>query len=157
MEITQPSSNQLIVRLRPVLLWLFTGVFGLVGLWILFHAGNLFGVIFVAISIVITGSVGQVVTCVFDKAVGQLALKRQGLFGTQVTEHRLRTISNIQVDESSSDDGITYRVNILFTTGECLPLTAYYSSGRQEKQNAADRICAFLNLNDSTPPAHGNR
>jgi hypothetical protein len=102
--------------------------------------GICFAVGFVAISM------GQLVTCLFDKSLGSFTLKRQGLFGTEVIEHQIREIANVQMEEFTDSDGSTYRVSIVLTSGNCLPLTSYYSSGRKSKQETTERICTFLNL-----------
>lgn len=157
MKITQPRSNQLILEHQPLLVWLFGGVFGVAGLWMIFHSGGVAWLIPVAISVFIITSMGQIVTCVFDKAEGRFTLKQQGVFGTKMIEQRIRDISDIQVEQSVSSEGTTYRVTIRFTTGEHVPLTEYYSSGITDKQKTADRIRAFLNLSDSTAPSDGSR
>ncbi len=91
--------------------------------------------------------VGQVVTCRFDKTLGSMTLKRQGLLGTKVTEHLIRQILDVRVEESTDSDGdSTYRVSFKLKSGDRLPLTSYYSSGKESKQQTADRIRRFLNL-----------
>lgn len=156
MEIIQTRRNQLIIRHYPLLVWFTVGVFGLVG-GAVFFAGNLIGLVFVAFSVLFMKFGGQIVTCIFDKAEGRFTLKRHGVFGTNVIERRIQNIADIQVEESGSGENMTYRVTTRFTTGEPVPLTDYYTSGRTDKQKTADRIRAFLDLRNSTPPSDGSR
>ena len=85
-----------------------------------------------------------VVTCIFDKTLNTLTIKRQGLLGTKVIEHRLDEIKDVLIEE---DDG-TYRVTIVLVGELSLPLTSYYSSGRKSKQETVSCIKSFLTLNN---------
>ncbi|MDD1428888.1 DUF4564 domain-containing protein [Dolichospermum sp. ST_sed9] len=85
-----------------------------------------------------------VVTCIFDKTLNTLTIKRQGLLGTKVIEHRLNEIKDVLIED---DDG-TYRVTIVLVGELSLPLTSYYSSGRKSKQETVSCIKSFLTLNN---------
>jgi len=85
-----------------------------------------------------------VVTCIFDKTLNTLTIKRQGLLGTKVIEHRLDEIKDVLIED---DDG-TYRVTIVLVGELSLPLTSYYSSGRKSKQETVSCIKSFLTLNN---------
>lgn len=106
----------------------------------------IFGSVFIIVGFFVGVCWGQIVTCQFDKTLGSLILKRKGLFGTQVAEHRIKDIKDVQVQTSTSSDGSTYRVSIVLLAGEHLPVTMYYSSGRESKQKTADCIRKFLSL-----------
>jgi hypothetical protein len=85
-----------------------------------------------------------VVTCIFDKTLNTLTIKRQGLLGTKVIEHRLDEIKDVLIEEG---DG-TYRVTIVLVGELSLPLTEYYSSGTKSKQETVLCIKSFLTLNN---------
>lgn len=85
-----------------------------------------------------------VVTCIFDKTLNTLTIKRQGLLGTKVIEHRLNEIKDVLIED---DDG-TYRVTIVLVGELSLPLTSYYSSGSKSKQETVSCIKSFLTLNN---------
>jgi hypothetical protein len=102
----------------------------------------LFGGIFVTVFFVIVYS-SPVVTYVFDKTLNTLTISPRDLFGKKVIQARLSEIEDVQV-ETGSDD--TYRVSIVLVSGKRLPLTLYYSSGRESKQQIALHIKNFLNL-----------
>ncbi len=103
----------------------------------------LFGGIFVTAGLI--PLLARVVTCVFDKTLDTLTVKRQGLLGTEFIEHRLSEIKDVRVEESTNSDGSTSRVNIVLVSGS-LPLTYNYSSGKTREQETASYIRSFLNL-----------
>ncbi|MEH2397304.1 hypothetical protein [Nostoc sp.] len=89
----------------------------------------------------------RVVTCVFDKTLDTLTVKQQGLLGTKFIEHRLSEIEDVLVEKSTTNHSSNYRITIALVSGDRLPLTSYYSSGRTSKQETASCIKSFLNLN----------
>lgn len=111
--------------------------------WFMFMVGGVFVVAGLAVAVV----VGEIVVCEFNKNSGSMILKRHSLLGTKVVERHIHEINNVQIEESHSNDGSTYRVSLVFTTGDRLPLTSYYSSGRQSKQAIAERLQKFLQIN----------
>jgi len=111
--------------------------------WFMFMVGGIFVVAGLAVAVV----VGEIVVCEFNKDSGSLTLKRHSLLGTKVVERHIQEIKDVQIEESHSSDGSTYRVSLVFTTGDRLPLTSYYSSGKQAKQAIADHLHKFLQLN----------
>lgn len=107
----------------------------------------LFGGVFTASSLFILVFGSQVVTCVFDKMLGTFTLRRQGLFGREITEHQIGEIVDVRVEEQTDSDGSTYLICIIMRSGECLPLTRYSSSGKRGHQETADCLRRFLKLN----------
>ena len=89
-----------------------------------------------------------VVTCIFDKTLNTLTIKRQGLLGTKVIEHRLDEIKDVLVEHNVIEDSEGYRVTIVLVGELSLPLTSYYSSGRKSKQETVSCIKSFLTLNN---------
>jgi hypothetical protein len=88
----------------------------------------------------------RIVTCVFNKTLNTLTVKRQGFLGTEVIEHGLREIKNVLVEELTDSEGSNYRVSIVLVSGDRLPLTSYYSSGRKSQQRTVSCIKNFLNI-----------
>ena len=116
MKVVHRSQSLLILQERPVILWIFGGMTIAIGLFIATFTQeqvNLFGKILFA-GIFIASGIFMIltpfVTYRFDRQIGNLILKRQGLFGTKVVEHRLSEIQDVQVEESTDSDGSTYRV-----------------------------------------------
>jgi hypothetical protein len=66
---------------------------------------------------------------------------------TNVIQQTLNDIVDVLVEEWED----TYRVSIMLTSGESLPLTHVYSSGRNEKQRVASCIQEFLGLSKGKP------
>lgn len=103
-----------------------------------------FGALFVAAGLFVV-SMGQAVTCTFDKPLDRMSLKRQGLLGTKVIERSHREILAARVEVSTDGEGdSTYRVSLALVSGDLLPLTSYYSRGKESKQKAVDYIQTFL-------------
>jgi hypothetical protein len=110
--------------------------------WFMLMIGGVFVVVGLAVAVVM----GEIVVCEFDRSSGNLTLKRHSVLGTKVIERRIRDIEDVRIEESHGSDSSTYRVSLVFTMGDRLPLASYYSSGRQSKQAIADHLCQFLNL-----------
>jgi len=109
----------------------------------------LIGGFFIASASFVLLSYSQIVTCVFDRTLGTFTLKQQGLFGTKITEYQIGEIVDIRVEELKDSDGSTYGLGIILRSGERLPLTRYYSSGKRHSyQEIADRLRQFLKLNN---------
>lgn len=103
-----------------------------------------FGALFVAAGLFVV-SMGQAVTCTFDKTLGRMSLKRQGLLGTKVIERSHREILATRVEVSTDGEGdSTYRVSLALVSGDPLPLTSYYTGGKESQQQAVDCIQRFL-------------
>jgi len=60
-----------------------------------------------------------------------------------VSSASLQHVQGAEVAQSCDDEGCTYRVELSTAEGT-VPLTSYYSSGSQSKQETADRVNAFL-------------
>ena len=80
---------------------------------------------------------GSIMTCMVDKAIGTSTLKQQGLLGTKVIEHQIWEIAGIRVEELKYIVSGTYRIGIVMRSGECLPLTRYYTGKRHHQETAA--------------------
>nr|WP_290223594.1 transmembrane domain-containing protein [Trichocoleus desertorum] len=108
--------------------------------WFMLMIGGVFVVVGLAVAVV----VGEIIVCEFNKGSGNLTVKHHSVLGTKVIERHLHEIDDVRIEESRSNDGSTYRVSLVFTTGDRLPLASYYSSGRQSKQAIVDRLQKFL-------------
>lgn len=70
-------------------------------------------------------------------------LRQVRLLGFTVREETLPRVFGATIDESCDSDGCTYRV-VLQTEAADMPLTAYYSSGLQRKEQVVSELNAFL-------------
>lgn len=92
-----------------------------------------------------------VITCTFDKEVDHMIIKRWRWFGEKIFEHSINEISDVKVEDSSTDEGSVYRVTLTLSSGENVSLTRSYTSGFEEKQYIAKLIKSFLNLGRFKP------
>ena len=87
---------------------------------------------------------------VLDKTEGAARLTRYTIGGKQVSEYLLSEVSTAEVARSggthhhSRRGSSTYRIELLLTNGERVPLTNYYTGGALTKQLQADKIRSFL-------------
>ncbi len=125
MKIVQETPNLLILRLRPILLWIIAGIFVPVGLFVLTTLGK-----------------ATTFTCTRTEPTN-CQLVASGLLGSQSKQIPLNMLQGAKVEEDNSDDGNTYRVIILTSSGD-IPFTSYLSYGESDKQAIASHINQFL-------------
>lgn len=114
--------------------------------------GLLFLVAFGGGGLAILFGFGKIVTCEFDKTLGQLMLTRQGLLGgPRQQQYSLRQIVGARVERSHGSDGDTFRSALVLQSGEGIPLTSYYSSGRAKEERTVACISTFLGLSAGEP------
>lgn len=144
-KLLEQTPNKLVFRLRPTFDWGFGFAFGGAGLILLVYtslyiSGFLFFLSFLTIA------QSSVKTCTFDKERDRMTIKRQYWFGEKILNHSINEISDVEVEYSSGNGGSVYRVTLILSSGEQLPLTRSYTSGIEEKQRIAELIKNFLNL-----------
>lgn len=109
----------------------------------------LFGLIFVGVGLAVMWFMGAQTTLACARPgprTGTCTLTQTNLFGrvNRAESLRLTEIERAEVQVSVDDDGSdTYRV-VLRTERGTVPFTDYYSSGRTDKRETADRLNAFL-------------
>ncbi|MEC4895241.1 MAG: hypothetical protein SAL07_06660 [Oscillatoria sp. PMC 1051.18] len=149
-EIVRLTPTQLLLRVRPIYLWL-VGIFVAIAalyliisyryeveqLWLLYL---LLGGWLVLTFLFLISS--EVITCRFDKVLGMMTLKQKTLLGTKVTKYPLWEIRQVGLDKLVS----SYRVVILFHNGNYVFLPGYYSSEKKTKQHVVLSIAKFLNI-----------
>lgn len=153
MKIVGQTPTKLILREVPWLLWLVCGSF-LLPIQFLFSSADLgtkffAGVLFPSIGLFVAARYGQIITYTFDKTRGRMFEKRQGLIETKVIEHRIETISGIQLQEGSTPEpgkSPTYRIILVLASGRSVTLGLFYSSGLRGKQAISETIATFLNV-----------
>ncbi len=89
------------------------------------------------------GSSAQTVDCtVLNSWFGLFTFNEQGL----------RDVRQAEIGEYCDEDGdCTYRLELVTGLGSRIPLTAFYSTGRAEKQAAQEQINAFLQSPGAEP------
>ncbi|MEA5549554.1 hypothetical protein VB713_00925 [Anabaena cylindrica UHCC 0172] len=92
---------------------------------------------------------GSSIICFFDKEANFMTLTRSrwlGIFGKEVTQHKLDELVDVKVERTDGEEGFIYRVVFAFNSGKILPLTHVYSSGSASKYQRSKIIKDFLNL-----------
>jgi hypothetical protein len=80
-----------------------------------------------------------------DRGKGLVTLQKSSLITKSSDEIMFGDLAGAEVEQSSSSDGNTYRVALVQRNGQRTPLTSFYSSGYQGKQDLANEINRFLN------------
>ncbi|MBL1176029.1 cytochrome b-245 chaperone 1/Eros family protein [Pantanalinema sp. GBBB05] len=149
MKLVQQTHDQLTVTLVPLLFWGIGIVLLLLAAGLQSFVAKLF---LLGFSVLILFGLGETATCRFNKATGQVLLKRWNLLGSKRVRCSIRDVIGVDIQTAHGDSNDVYRVCLTLAQGELFPLTTYYSSGRQEKQEVADKIRRFLNLPKNTDP-----
>lgn len=81
----------------------------------------------------------------FNKSENLATHYRQGLSGMRVSQYTLDEITDAMVTSSRDSDGDrTYRIDLITKSGELIPMTSWYSSGYDRKQETAVLIREFI-------------
>ena len=96
---------------------------------------------------------GQTTTLVCQRTKSGIDCRVEGNFmGIRMRRTEIPQLQSAEVESSTSSDyGTTYRVVLVSKSGK-VPLTSSYSGGRDSKQEAVDRINAFI-ANPSGQPS----
>jgi len=114
----------------------------------------LFGLVFIVLGIFFMFIFGQVtdLSCSKTAAGRTQCVKGVKFLGViPLSSSEFRDVYRAEVEESCDDDGCSYRVVLTSMDGE-RPLTSYYTSGWDSKQELAGQINAFIgsNMNGGT-------
>ena len=165
MKIVASTPTQLIIRDTAMALRAFGAVIVLVGAIIIWIGvdrdpdGRVTIVPVVLGSLVVLAGLAMLLlpprkTFAFSKTerVFVIATERSGRVERETIP--LRDIADVSLDESTSDDGATYRIAVTLTDRRRIPWTSYYSSGHVAKRTVVDLVREFLDLEPS--PALGS-
>ncbi len=131
MKIVQQTSSELTLRLRPVGLWIFGGIFAAAGLAVIVFFGR-----------------ATALTCKrVEPTQVSCELTESGLPGVQLREISVSGLYGAEVETHTNSDGNTYRVVLLTSEGK-VPFTVIYSSGSEAKQITASHIATFVHTSE---------
>ncbi len=88
-------------------------------------------------------------TVTADRPSGTLTVRYRSPLRSLVKEYPLTEIASVEVDSSrSSSNGssTTYRLTLVLTSGNRVPLRSYYSSGYREKERKARQLREYMGL-----------
>lgn len=146
------NDRQMTITQAPWILIIFT-LASAASIGVLFYFGQSWqiGLWGVAICLVLLAIFGEITTCTLDQDLRMVRFKRLHLWKSGERELRFDEINTVAVESSRSDGSTTYRVSFVLKSGEKIPLTNYYSSGRKGKQRQAQKISDFISATRFTP------
>lgn len=161
MDILEQTSTRLVLRYRPVHIWLQSGLLAVASLFPTPQAGLseklLFTAIALTIAIVCLITRGDLVTYRFDRNSGLCSLERSGLRGTRTTRFQARQVSHLTVDErryyrrrSSFRRRYVYWVYVDLLSGDRLALSSAAFFDSRKAMQAASLVSDFLGLRPYT-------
>jgi hypothetical protein len=109
-------------------------------------SATLYGLVFTACGCVLSLIFGQaaILTCNrIEPSQIECVRQTKWLRWVPVGEQSIPELRGAEVGQSCDEDGCTYRVELNTAEG-LIPLTTYFSSGAGPKQEATERINAFL-------------
>lgn len=147
MKVTRRTDTELELHDSAALVWLIVGVFGIGGMWVLVHEGELliaaaFAVVVVALAL----AFAITTTCRFDRVAGELTCVRRSLLKKSQTRHPLAEIVGARTERSSARQSQAFRVVVVMSSGAVVPLTTQFTSGRGQHEHVAKVIRDFLGL-----------
>lgn len=157
MEILEKTPTKLILRHRPLGLWMIAGicivlipfllmVMAITNTWIFYLFWfPLLPIFSIILGVFIWLYAGQSVRCRFDKVQGVVTLQRQGWRQKQVIEYPLREIINVELD-SRSREAATQQIVLVLRTGHAQPLSLNHNANWKDKQATLDTIREFLGM-----------
>lgn len=160
MEILEKTPTKLILRHRPLGLWMAAGIcivlipfllilLAVTNTWIFylfwFPLLPIFSILF---GVFILLYAGQSVSCRFDKVQGVVRLQRQGWRQKQVIEYPLREIINVELDSRTRESAVNQRIVLVLRTGHAQPLSLNHNADWKDKQATLDTIREFLGMTD---------
>ena len=141
----QTDPNLLVVKQRPVLLWLVSASLAIPGLVLLFSPGLLLpGLICLGAGLGVL-LIASVDTLTLDRNRSRFSLQRRYPWRSSIKEYRLDELSGFELERNrDSDGGSTYRIIAVLASGESVPLTSVYTSGREGKRRRMEMLNQWL-------------
>lgn len=89
------------------------------------------------------------ITCFFDRELDRVTIERRNLFGSKSSDYNISDITAVKLESTSDSDGAYFRLTLLLTSGQKVPLTYTFTSDCREKQHIANQLQKFLGLGKS--------
>lgn len=149
----EKNPNQLVIKDYPVALWIFGGIAFVTGAYfIVSRAAFVVGLIALGIGILVS-LLPPVVTVIADRGREILILRKRALLRRSEEEYPFWDIDSVEVERSHDSEGsTTYRVALVLSSGEWVPLRGYYSSGLSTKEKQARRLREFIGVTGLESP-----
>jgi hypothetical protein len=145
------SGNRLQLRSLPWGLWITSGLFVVIGfLPVFFDDGNKSLLWLSAGGLLLIVLLTKITTFSADRGSGKVMLTNWSpLHGTQIREIPTNDIAQVSIQQTAGRKGPATRVALVLTSAEQVPLTDYYSGGRNANAAAAERLSDFLALDSA--------
>ena len=147
------DSNKLIIREFPILLWLFGGLFILVGLSLMQKQATLIGgVILTLIGAFFGLFMAFITTICADRTNRLVTLQQQSLIRNIHREIPFGDIVDFEIETSQSRrGGKTYRMVVALSTGVKVPIHDVFSTGYLDKDKKVRQLNEFIGLQEREP------
>ena len=89
-------------------------------------------------------AISPYITCSLEREFNLVTIERRNLFSKKTFDYKISDIVAVKVEEQSDIESATYRLTLLLTSGEKVPLTYGFTSGWKEKQQIANQLQNFL-------------
>lgn len=145
----QNDPNVLVIKESPRILWLICGMLAIFGLFILFIPGTLAGGLVSALILLTFSAAGLMLssenTIILDKNLNRFSLRRRYIWRTTTQEHPLDEILGFELEKHRDSDGDrVYRITAVLKSGETVPFTSAYTSGRERKRQRVEQLNQWL-------------
>jgi hypothetical protein len=153
MHVIERTASRLVLQEKPWLIGFVGGLFVVAGGFVAVTSDErLFGLAFVALGALLILAFANTVTAVFDRATSRFTRSVRGLVRNNEITHSLEDIVSVRVDAShSGNPSRSYRITLGRSSGDPVPLTTDYSSGKGDKDRLAGVIREFLSEAPEVP------
>jgi hypothetical protein len=154
----QSDPNLLVIKKSARVQWLIFICLMLFGLSMLVIPGWMSGGLVASLILMIIGLAGLLLsaenTITLDRNSNRFSLRRRYLWRTTFREHPLDQVTGFELQSSHDSDGDrTYRIAIVLDTGEEIPFTTAFSSGRESKRRKVEQLNQWLGQGGTQPAA----
>jgi hypothetical protein len=102
---------------------------------------------------VLVNMTSEIVTCTFDRSLGQITIERRGIRYSRIFQYPLQELVRVEVEKAvrrirtgrrSGQHVTEFGVVLIFKSGDRVPLEKQFSKFRSGKERTAKRIRQFL-------------
>ncbi len=150
--IDNASSNQLVFKDRPILSWVMGGLCLLSAVFIFIVNKSIVGALpFLFFALLLLLIFGSVTTITADNLRRVLTVNTRSIFANKITEYPFSEIAKFEVEASRTRTStrhrnVNYRLVMIKTNGEKVPLQNLFTSFYDDKARKAKALCQYLNL-----------
>jgi hypothetical protein len=150
--IENASSNQLVIKNRPILSWVMGGLCIIAAIFIFIVNKSVVGALpFLFFALLLLLIFGSVNTITADNLRRVLTVSTRSVFNNKISEYPFSEIANFEVEASRNRTStrhrnVNYRIVMIKTNGEKIPLQNVFTSFYDDKARKAKALSQYLNL-----------